>query len=100
MQPNLIFVELWQFTYNGLYQQIHQGIDFFFRSIPVFGGKRIKGKEFHAAACGRFESCPNRLNTVRVAEDALSPLAFSPTPIAVHNDGDVPWNPCFVDLVK
>ena len=81
-------------------QEHHQDVDFAPRALPVFDGERVKRQYRDIQTCARLDGLADGGDPGAVDLDAGKALAFGPTPITVHDDGDVARKPLEVDLVE
>src|SRR5437667_12214887 len=79
-------------------QQSHQEIGFAARTLlPVLFRKGIERERRNADARRRFYRRPYRRHSGPVSGNARQMAAARPASVAVHDDGDVLWEPCRIE---
>ena len=73
-----------------LLQEVHEEVELLLRPLPVLAGKAIE-RELLDAQPGRFlGDAADARDAAAVPLDARQAALPGPTPVAVHDDGDVP----------
>src|ERR1700742_3410473 len=91
MQAHIIFLQLFYFFADGIDQQFHQRIHFFFRPVPVLCRKGIDCQVTYTHLRTSVYNLPYAYNTFMMAIYSVMPALLSPTAITIHNDGYMPW---------
>src|SRR5437867_8394219 len=89
MKLDIILMQILYFFTNRIDQQFHQANYFIFRPVPVFSGKCIKGKILNPQFGTALDYIADTFYSVKMSKQAIVPLFLGPTPIAVHNYGNV-----------
>jgi hypothetical protein len=67
--------------------------DFLGRAIPVLRGEGEHGEHLDAALAAMAKAGAQRIHALLVAGHARQVAPGRPAPVAVHDDGNVVWNP-------
>ena len=92
-----VAVEVGQIVANEAPQQAHQLADFGRRPRPVFGAEREYCQYADAEIAGGAHRAPQRLHAAPMSLPARQAARRGPAPVAIHDDGHVPWNDEFAD---
>src|SRR5208337_5570752 len=91
LQSDIVFVERLDFRLEIAAQKAHQEIDFRLGALfPVFLGESIERQRRNADAGRGFDRRTHGGHTGAMAGDTWHVPAPGPTPVSVHDDGDVP----------
>ena len=83
-------VELLDFLLERHAKQLLQHRDFLFGPAPVLRAERKQGEVLDAALCARAHHRAHRFDAATMAGNARQEALFRPTPVAIHDDGNVP----------
>jgi len=89
---DLVLDELVSLGQEELAEELHQRVDFGSRPLPVLLAEREEGERVNARAPTSTGDATDSLAAFAMTERARQPPPFGPTPIAIHDDGDVPRN--------
>ena len=90
-QANVVGHE--EFFLKAVDDERHQRGDFSLGSAPVFGGEGVECEEPHPEVRCLFGDVSHGGGSFLVSERTIESAGFGPSPVAVHDDGDVLWNP-------
>ncbi len=97
-EADVVLVERGNFGLQVAAQQAHQKVDFALGALlPVFFGKSVKGERGDANACGGFHRGPHCRHSGAMTRNARHVATASPASIAVHNNGDMFWEPSSIE---
>ena len=68
-------------------------------AVPVLGREGVERQELNAHLAGNLSHLANGVDTVLVAETAFLTVLLGPTPVAVHDDGDVARDARLIQLL-
>src|ERR1019366_8648601 len=89
-QTDIVFVERFDFRFEIAAQKPHQEVDFRLRALlPVFLGKGVERQRRNADARGGFNRGTHGGHTGAMSGDARHVPSPGPTPVSVHDDGDM-----------
>jgi len=80
-------------------QQPHECPDLGGRALPVLDRKGVQGKDVYSEAGTGLDRIANRVDTGAMALDARQMTLRSPSPVAVHDDGDMRREPLEMQLI-
>ncbi|MNI75310.1 hypothetical protein D3C73_1314490 [compost metagenome] len=82
-------MQLVHFAIERAEEQLHQRIDFFLRPAPVLAGEREQGQRRNAQFQAALDGAVDRARAGTMADDAGATALLCPTPVAIHDDGNV-----------
>src|ERR1039458_6789149 len=89
-QTDIVFVKRFDLRFEIAAQQAHEEIDFRLRTLlPVFLGKGVERQRRNADARGGFDRGTHGGHTGAMSGDARHVPSPGPTPVSVHDDGDM-----------
>ena len=88
-----------KFFFETLYNECHEGCHFMRRSIPILRREGVECEIFHSQLRRRLGDVSHRLCALLVSHGAFQSTGFSPTSIAIHDDGDVSRDSTIVESV-
>ncbi len=98
-QADVVLVKRGDLGLEVAAQQAHQKINFTSWSLlPVLFGKRVKRKSGNADAGSGLDRVAHGLNAGAMSGDPRHVAPLGPAPVAVHDDGDVSWEPRWIEL--
>src|SRR5471032_2611106 len=90
-QLRAVAAELFEFVPQVVAQQSHQIVDLVGRARPVLGREGEHCQDRNPELAGAANDFAYRVGAPAVTGDAWQPPRLRPSPIAVHDDGDVLW---------
>src|SRR5471032_1062666 len=90
-QLRAVASELFEFVPQVVAQQSHQIVDLVGRARPVLGREGEQRQDRNAELASAANDFAYRVGAPAVTGDAWQPPRLRPSPIAVHDDGDVLW---------
>ena len=93
-ESDLFFDQPVHFIIKVSGKQLHQEADFFARPAPVFGRKGISRQDLHSDFSCIGQNIAQNLGAGFVAEGSRQAAFLGPTPVTVHDDGDVLGDSC------
>ena len=91
-QADFTFNEFSELFLKKTIQQLHECIHFIFWAIPIFHAKCIESNDFNAVFLGSFECALDGVSPTTMPLNTGQAAFIRPTPITVHNDGNVLWS--------
>src|SRR5713101_10019068 len=99
LQTNIVFIQCWDFRLQIAAQQAHQEIDFALGTLlPVFFREGVERYSVNAGARRRLHRRTDGRNPGAMSGHARHMAPVRPAPVAVHDDGDVFWEPPWIKL--
>ena len=93
-QANIVLVQRGNFCFQIAAEQTHQEIDFAAGTLlPVLLGKRVQRERGNADAGRGFDRRAHRRDSGAMSGDARQMAPARPAAVAVHDNGDVFWEP-------
>jgi len=89
-QADVVLIQLVRFPQDGLPEKAHQPDDFVPGAVPVFRGEHVERQHFDAKLRGGAHQLAHGFHSMAVAGDPGEAILFRPSPVAVHDDGNVP----------
>ena len=83
---------------HGLSEEVHEPVHFVLRTLPVFRGERIDGEVIHAHIVRAADSLAHRIDARFVAVQTVHSALFGPTPVPVHDNGNMARYAALVEL--
>src|SRR6266571_5782962 len=90
LEAHLVLVQALGFLFQGGHEQLLERRNLFGGSAPVLRAEGEQGQVFDAAIAARTRDPTHRLDPLLVTGDAREIALFGPTPVTVHDDGDMP----------
>ena len=88
-QADIVLMQLADFTFQHLEEQLHQKGYFIGRTPPVLAAEGKQRQIFHAQLAAGLDHFAHRFHPALVPHDARHETLLRPAPIAIHDDGDV-----------
>jgi len=99
LQADVVFVEGGDFLFQVAGQELHQEGDFGFgAALPVFFGEGIQSEGRDADAGSALNRIADGGDPGAMSGDAGEVALAGPATVAVHDDGDVLWEPLGIEL--
>src|SRR5258708_29805197 len=99
LQTNIVLIQCRDFRLQIAAQQAHQEIDFALGTLlPVFFREGVERYSVNAGARRRLHRRTDGRNPGAMPGHARHMAPFRPAPVAVHDDGDVFWEPPWIKL--
>ncbi|MNV41238.1 hypothetical protein D3C71_1328680 [compost metagenome] len=89
MQPHALLVQLADLALQRLHEQAHQQRDLFGGPAPVLGTEGKQRQVAHPGAPTGLDHAAHGLHALGMAGSARQQPPRSPSPVAIHDDGDV-----------
>src|SRR2546428_1318458 len=90
LQAHLVLMQPLGFLLQGSHEQLLQRRNLFGGTPPVLRAEGEQGQAFDSAIGARTRDLTHRLDSLLVTSDAKEIAPFDPTPVAIHDDGDMP----------
>ena len=88
-QADVVLMQLADFAFQHLEEQLHQEGHFIGRTAPVLAAEGEQRQIFHTHLAACLDHFAHRLHSALVPHDARHEALLRPAPIAIHDDGDV-----------
>src|SRR5437870_7069479 len=99
LQADVVLVQSGDFLFQVAGEQLHQEIHFGFgAALPVLLGKGVKRERGNADAGGALNRVADGGDPGTMSGDAGEVTLARPASVAVHDDGDVLWEPPWIKL--
>ncbi len=97
LKPDIVRVNFLQFAADKPLEHPHQSRDLGLWPLPIFGRECIKRNGLYAEPRTRINDRAHRIGTCAMAKYSRLALQLCPTPVAVHDNGNVLRHPLRVD---